>query len=96
MNECQMRRTRLLKMTKLIRTYIHTYLYLAWDNSTGAAYIYTVSPDDGSVVLNTTLSSPVGTNGFFGYSVGINQYDAIVGAFGYGDCPSLHFQLLSS
>ena len=79
-----------------IHTYIHTYLimYIEWDNSTGEAYIYEVSPDGGRCVLNTTLYSPVGTNGFFGYSVGIHQYDAIVGAFGYGDTYILYIHIL--
>lgn len=52
-------------------------------NSTGAAYIFDLLAD-GNYSLNSTLKSVTGQDGYFGYSVGIHEHNAIVGAYGYG------------
>ena len=62
---------------------LHQITTIVETNSSGnsSSFISTTSEE---WLLNTTLVSVAGTDGRFGYSVGIHQFYAIVGAYGYG------------
>jgi hypothetical protein len=54
---------------------------------TGAGFVFNKYAE--GWVLNQSYPSPAGKEGHFGYAVDINANYSAIGAYGFGECPSL-------